>query len=152
MARYAPFPRQPKKRSIGRRCAKSSSTRKPPVSSRPPGHRVIEIGCVELVNRRPTQNRFHRYINPEREVDAARSRCTASRTNSSRRQPKFADVAAEFVEFVSGAELVIHNADFDIEFLNHELKRLSEHAASNPRLLRSARHTRARAAAASGPA
>lgn len=88
------------------------------------GHRVIEIGCVELVNRRPTQNRFHRYVNPEREVDRGALEVHGIENEFLATQPKFAEVAAEFVEFVNGAELVIHNADFDIEFLNHELKRL----------------------------
>ena len=88
------------------------------------GHRIIEIGCVELVNRRPTQNRFHRYINPEREVDRGALEVHGIENDFLATQPKFADVAAEFVEFVNGAELVIHNADFDVEFLNHELKRL----------------------------
>jgi DNA polymerase III subunit epsilon len=88
------------------------------------GHRIIEIGCVELVNRRPTSNRFHRYINPEREVDRAALEVHGIEDHFLATQPKFADVAGELVEFLSGAELVIHNADFDIEFLNHELKRL----------------------------
>lgn len=88
------------------------------------GHRVIEIGCVELVNRKPTQNRFHRYINPEREVDRGALEVHGIENDFLATQPKFAEVAAELVEFISGAELVIHNADFDIEFLNHELKRL----------------------------
>jgi DNA polymerase-3 subunit epsilon len=88
------------------------------------GHRIIEIGCVELVNRRPTQNRFHRYINPEREVDRAALEVHGIENHFLATQPKFADVAAELLEFVRGAELVIHNADFDVEFLNHELKRL----------------------------
>jgi DNA polymerase III subunit epsilon len=90
------------------------------------GHRVIEIGCVELVNRRPTQNRFHRYINPEREVDRGALEVHGIENEFLATQPKFADVAREFIEFVKGAELVIHNADFDVEFLNHELKRLPE--------------------------
>jgi DNA polymerase III subunit epsilon len=88
------------------------------------GHRIIEIGCVELVNRRPTLNRFHRYINPEREVDRGALEVHGIENDFLATQPKFADVAAELVAFVSGAELVIHNADFDIEFLNHELRRL----------------------------
>src|SRR5918994_4422901 len=88
------------------------------------GHRVIEIGCVELVNRRPTSNRFHRYINPEREVDRGALEVHGIENQFLATQPKFAEVAAELVEFVKGAELVIHNADFDVEFLNHELKRL----------------------------
>jgi DNA polymerase-3 subunit epsilon len=90
------------------------------------GHRVIEIGCVELVNRRPTQNRFHRYINPEREVDRGALEVHGIENEFLATQPKFADVAREFIEFVKGAELVIHNADFDVEFLNHELKRLPD--------------------------
>ena len=88
------------------------------------GHRIIEIGCVELVNRKPTSNRFHRYINPEREVDRAALEVHGIENEFLATQPKFAEVATELVEFISGAELVIHNADFDIEFLNHELKRL----------------------------
>ena len=88
------------------------------------GHRIIEIGCVELVNRKPTQNRFHRYINPEREVDRAALEVHGIEDHFLATQPKFAEVAAELIEFVNGAELVIHNADFDIEFLNHELRRL----------------------------
>ena len=90
------------------------------------GHRIIEIGCVELVNRRPTQNRFHRYINPEREVDRGALEVHGIENEFLATQPKFAEVAREFVEFVRGAELVIHNADFDVEFLNHELRRLPE--------------------------
>ncbi len=90
------------------------------------GHRVIEIGCVELVNRRPTQNRFHRYINPEREVDRGALEVHGIENEFLATQPKFAEVAREFVEFVKGAELVIHNADFDVEFLNHELRRLPD--------------------------
>lgn len=88
------------------------------------GHRVIEIGCVELVNRRPTQNRFHRYINPEREVDRGALEVHGIENEFLATQPKFAEIAHEFIEFVRGAELVIHNADFDVEFLNHELRRL----------------------------
>jgi DNA polymerase III subunit epsilon len=90
------------------------------------GHRVIEIGCIELVNRRPTHNTFHRYINPEREVDRGALEVHGIENEFLAEQPKFAAVAAEFVEFVRGAELVIHNADFDVEFLNHELKRLPD--------------------------
>ena len=88
------------------------------------GHRIIEIGCVELVNRKPTQKRFHRYINPEREVDRGALEVHGIENEFLATQPKFAEIAAELIEFVNGAELVIHNADFDIEFLNHELKRL----------------------------
>ena len=88
------------------------------------GHRVIELGCVELVNRRPTANRFHRYINPEREVDRGALEVHGIENEFLATQPKFAEVAQEFLEFVKGAELVIHNAEFDVQFLNHELRRL----------------------------
>ena len=88
------------------------------------GHRIIEIGCVELINRRPTNNRFHRYVNPEREVDRGALEVHGIENSFLVTQPKFAEVAQEFVEFVKGAELVIHNADFDVEFINHELRRL----------------------------
>jgi len=88
------------------------------------GHRVIELGCVELVNRRPTANRFHRYINPEREVDRGALEVHGIENEFLANQPKFAEVAKEFLEFVKGAELVIHNAEFDVRFLNAELARL----------------------------
>jgi DNA polymerase-3 subunit epsilon len=90
------------------------------------GHRIIEIGCVELINRRPTQNRFHRYINPERAVEVGALQVHGIEDDFLARQPRFADVAAEFMEFVRGAELIIHNADFDVEFINHELKRIEQ--------------------------
>jgi DNA polymerase-3 subunit epsilon len=88
------------------------------------GHRIIEIGCVELVNRRSTNNRFHRYVNPERMVDPGALEVHGIKNEFLATQPRFADVAEEFVEFVRGAELVIHNADFDVDFINHELRRL----------------------------
>jgi DNA polymerase-3 subunit epsilon len=88
------------------------------------GHRIIEIGCVELINRRPTHNRFHRYINPEREVDRGALEVHGIENEFLATQPKFAEVVKEFVEFIKGAELVIHNADFDVDFINHELRRL----------------------------
>lgn len=88
------------------------------------GHRIIELGCVELINRRPTRNTFHKYINPEREVDRGALEVHGIENEFLATQPKFAEVAAEFVEFIKGAELVIHNADFDVDFINHELRRL----------------------------
>jgi DNA polymerase-3 subunit epsilon len=90
------------------------------------GHRIIELGCVELVNRRPTANRFHRYVNPEREVDRGALEVHGIENEFLATQPKFAEVAQEFLAFVQGAELVIHNAEFDVEFLNHELRRLPD--------------------------
>ena len=88
------------------------------------GHRIIEIGCVELVNRRATGRSFHRYLNPEREIDdAALAVHGISRTDLDG-QPRFAEVHEELLAFVADAELVIHNAAFDVAFLDAELARL----------------------------
>src|SRR5579862_6609599 len=87
-------------------------------------HRIIEIGCVELVNRRTTGRTFHRYLNPEREIDdGALAVHGISRTELDG-QPRFAEVAEELLTFLIGAELVIHNAAFDVAFLDAELARL----------------------------
>jgi DNA polymerase-3 subunit epsilon len=88
------------------------------------GHRIIEIGCVELVNRRPTRRHFHQYINPERAVDAGALEVHGISDGFLAEQPRFREIAGEFLDFVRGAELVIHNAAFDIEFINHELRLL----------------------------
>ena len=93
------------------------------------GHRIIEIGGIELVNRRPTRNNFHRYINPRRAVDPGALEVHGLDNDFLEDKPYFEDVAEEFLEFVNGAELVIHNADFDIAFINHELARLDGNAA-----------------------
>jgi DNA polymerase-3 subunit epsilon len=90
------------------------------------GHRVIEIGCVELINRRPTQKAFHRYVNPERAVEAGALEVHGIDDEFLSTQPKFADIVEEFLDFVSGSELIIHNADFDVQFINHELGRLGK--------------------------
>ncbi|HEU4618746.1 MAG TPA: DNA polymerase III subunit epsilon, partial [Gammaproteobacteria bacterium] len=92
------------------------------------GHRIIEIGGVELVNRRPTKRTFHRYLNPERAVDLGALEVHGIDDDFLATQPRFRDVADEFLEFVRGAELVIHNADFDVEFINQELRRLDSSA------------------------
>ncbi len=86
------------------------------------GHRIIEIGCVELVNRRNTGKHFHRYLNPDRAVEEGAREVHGIDDDFLVQQPRFAEVAQEFVEFVSDAQLVIHNADFDVEFINYELK------------------------------
>ena len=88
------------------------------------GHRVIEVGCVELMNRRYSDRNFHRYINPERSVDAGALAVHGIEEEFLATQPVFADIVAEFIEFVEGSELVIHNASFDVGFINHELARL----------------------------
>lgn len=88
------------------------------------GHRIIEIGCIELVNRRPTGRTFHQYLNPEREIDRAAEDVHGLSNAFLADKPRFADIAAEFLTFVEGTELVIHNADFDVGFLDVEFARL----------------------------
>jgi DNA polymerase-3 subunit epsilon len=90
------------------------------------GHRIIEIGCVEIINRRPTGQKFHRYLNPEREIDAGAQAVHGIELARLLTAPKFADIAAELLLFINGAELIIHNAPFDVGFLDHELARLPE--------------------------
>ncbi|PCJ37681.1 MAG: DNA polymerase III subunit epsilon [Cellvibrionales bacterium] len=87
-------------------------------------HRIIEIGCVEIVNRKFTGRHFHRYINPQREIDAGAMEVHGISNEDLSDKPLFAQVAKEFIDFVSGAELVIHNAPFDVGFLNAELDKL----------------------------
>ncbi|WP_428099931.1 DNA polymerase III subunit epsilon [Candidatus Rariloculus sp.] len=90
------------------------------------GHRIIEIGCVELVNRRATGRTFQRYVNPGRTVEAGALEVHGIGDEFLATQPHFGDIAAEFLEFVRGAELVIHNAEFDVGFINHELRRVPD--------------------------
>ncbi|MDG4552069.1 MAG: DNA polymerase III subunit epsilon [Candidatus Contendobacter sp.] len=87
------------------------------------GHRVIEIGCIELLNRRLTRRRFHVYLQPDRAVDAEAVRVHGLTNDFLASQPRFPDIADEFLRFVRGAELIIHNAPFDLDFLNRELRR-----------------------------
>ena len=98
------------------------------------GDRVIEIGCIEILDRRVSDRQFHSYLNPEREVDLGATRVHGLTREDLMAKPKFAEVAKDFLEFIAGAELIIHNADFDVEFLDLELGRarlapLKEHAA-----------------------
>ncbi|MDD1612018.1 MAG: DNA polymerase III subunit epsilon [Methylococcaceae bacterium] len=90
------------------------------------GHRIIEIGCVELVNRRLTGNRFHVYINPERVIDDGAIEVHGITNEFLEDKPRFAGVAEDFLTFVQGAELVIHNAPFDVGFINHEFALLAD--------------------------
>lgn len=87
------------------------------------GHRVIEIGAVELLERRITGEQRHFYLQPDRMIDAEALRVHGITNEFLANQPRFADVVEDFMEFVGGAELVIHNAAFDLGFLNHELRR-----------------------------
>ncbi|CAH0189955.1 DNA polymerase III subunit epsilon [Massilia sp. Bi118] len=88
------------------------------------GDRVIEIGCVEIFNRKLTGNNFHRYINPERDSDEAALAVHGLTTEFLSDKPKFHEIAQELREFVQDAEVIIHNAPFDLGFLNHEFERL----------------------------
>lgn len=90
------------------------------------GHRVIEIGCLEILNRRISGATYHVYLNPERDIDAGAVQVHGLTREFLSDKPRFGDVAAEFLEFVRDAELVIHNAPFDVGFLNAELTRLQE--------------------------
>jgi DNA polymerase III subunit epsilon len=89
-------------------------------------HRIIEIGCVEILNRRITGRSFHRYLNPERDIDEGALEVHGLTREQLAKEPRFADICAEFLEFVRGAELLIHNAAFDVAFVNAELARLAD--------------------------
>ncbi|WP_447939144.1 DNA polymerase III subunit epsilon [Pseudoxanthomonas mexicana] len=90
------------------------------------GNRVVEIGCVELLERRPTGRTYHQYINPQREFEQGAAEVTGLSLEFLSDKPLFADIADEFLAFIEGAELVIHNAAFDVGFLDYELSRLGE--------------------------
>ena len=89
------------------------------------GHRIIEIGCVEILNRRHTGRTFHHYLNPDRDIDKGALEVHGITLEQLQNKPRFADVADELMTFISGAELVIHNAAFDVAFLDAELRRLA---------------------------
>ncbi len=93
------------------------------------GHRIIEIGCVEVIDRRLSGKNFHRYINPEREIDEGALEVHGITRESLKNKPKFADISQEFIDFIRDSELVIHNAPFDIGFLNYELSLLGRDAS-----------------------
>jgi DNA polymerase-3 subunit epsilon len=89
------------------------------------GHRIIEIGCVELIDRRISGNTYHQYIQPDRQIDAGAIEVHGITNESLADKPRFADIAAEFLAFIKGAELVIHNAPFDVGFIDHEFRMLA---------------------------
>lgn len=100
------------------------------------GNRVVEIGCIELLERRPTGRRFQRYLNPGREMEPGAQEVTGLTLDFLRDKPPFAQVMEEFLAFIAGAELIIHNADFDVGFLDYELSllgggqgRIGDHAS-----------------------
>ena len=86
------------------------------------GHRVIEIGCVELIGRKLTGNNYHQYIQPDRESDEAALEVHGITTEFLQDKPRFADIVGDFLDYIRGAELIIHNAPFDVGFLDNELK------------------------------
>ncbi len=88
------------------------------------GHRVIEVGCLELVNRRLTGHQFHTYLNPERDVDEGAFKVHGLSTKFLQDKPLFSQVVEKLIDFIDGAELIIHNAPFDVGFLNAELTRV----------------------------
>lgn len=88
------------------------------------GHRVIEIGCVEVIDRKMTGHNYHQYLQPDRESDEAALAVHGITSEFLADKPRFNDVAAAFIDYIKGAELIIHNAPFDIGFLNYELSRL----------------------------
>jgi DNA polymerase-3 subunit epsilon len=90
------------------------------------GHRIIEIGCIEIVNRRLTGREFHRFINPQRDIDEGAQRVHGISREDLEGQPLFSGVVDDLLEFIRDAELVIHNAEFDVGFLEHEM-RLMKH-------------------------
>ena len=95
------------------------------------GHRVVEIGCIELEDLIPTQKKFHCYLNPERKVSEAAFKVHGYSDSFLSKQKKFIDVANDFLKFIDGKKLVIHNAEFDLSHLNHELKLLGKTKITN---------------------
>jgi DNA polymerase-3 subunit epsilon len=95
------------------------------------GHRIVEIGCIELDNLIPTKNKFHCYLNPERKVSEKAFEVHGYSDDFLSKQKKFKEIAEEFLNFISGKKLVIHNAEFDIAHLNHELKLLGKDELKN---------------------
>jgi DNA polymerase-3 subunit epsilon len=89
------------------------------------GHRIIEIGCIEIIDRKITGNRFHVYLNPERDIDAGAVEVHGLSRDFLADKPKFGSIADDFLTFLAGAELIIHNASFDEGFINHELRLLA---------------------------
>ncbi|MBE9561171.1 MAG: DNA polymerase III subunit epsilon [Proteobacteria bacterium] len=86
------------------------------------GHRIIEIGCVEMINRRLTGNNYHQYLQPDREIDEGAQAVHGISNEFLADKPRFPDVVKDFIEYLDGAELIIHNAPFDVGFINHEFK------------------------------
>jgi DNA polymerase-3 subunit epsilon len=95
------------------------------------GHRIIELAAIELEGRKVSLRRFHRYLNPEREIEAGAVAVHGLTYERLQNEAKFSDIASSFLEFIEGAELIIHNAPFDIGFLNNELEMIGLPALQN---------------------
>ena len=95
------------------------------------GHRIVEIGCIELDNLIPTKNKFHYYLNPERKVSEEAFKVHGYQDSFLSKQKKFSEIAFEFLKFIEGKRLVIHNADFDLAHLNNELKLFGKEQIKN---------------------
>lgn len=91
-----------------------------------PGHRILEMGCLEMVNRRLTGERYHQYVNPEREIERGAAAIHGITQEFLADKPVFADIVESFLAFVRGGELIIHNAPFDVGFINYELTLLEK--------------------------
>ena len=104
------------------------------------GHRIIEIGCVELVNRRLTGREFHRFLNPDRDIDEGAERVHGISRADLETAPRFAEIVDDFLAFIKDAQLIIHNASFDVGFLEHELTLMKHTAAEDRGPCHGARH------------
>jgi len=108
------------------------------------GHRITEIGCVELKNRTPTGRRYHTFVNPQRDVPLEAQRITNISTEFLRDKPLFEDIAEALVAFIEDSPLVIHNAEFDLKFLNHEFGRIERPRLPSSRAVDTAQMARVR--------
>lgn len=108
------------------------------------GHRIIEIGAIEIISRRITERRFHQYLNPERECDEGALAVHGISRQFLEDKPKFRDIADDLIAFVDGADVIIHNAEFDIEFLDAELTRIGRNRFTDycMKVICSLRHAR----------
>ncbi len=96
------------------------------------GHRIIEIGCVEIMHRRTTNQTFHQFINPEREIDEGALEVHGIKQDFLKNKPRFSNIVDDLIQFIDGAELIIHNASFDVGFINTELS-LAKHSIADIR-------------------
>ena len=101
------------------------------------GHRIIEIGAVELVDRRHSGKQFHKYINPDREIDEGAQEVHGISAEFLADKPRIADIWPEFLQFIDGAELIIHNAPFDVGFLDAEIRHVAEAGVKTPQSIES---------------